>query len=438
MGHILVPSTKHNYATIDFWGALANPENIQQFNWCEYVLSCLTDSVTKLQKDLVMNVQTINLTGCHLFLQVFFLDNLELGIFTTKHDVFPRISAFDRATLRRMITMATDIGKSPSTYTSAMLRDPHGLCYTRSNFMSSVGNLRDAEYGPNWSTPPQCSTRAAIDPSMRTPAALSIPGRRLDMTAMADTNPSPSPNYRSKRAASDPLLVDSCRPKRDHGSSTTYSVRLSEYASSVSSVVLEIFMEENPDRPYMSFPHILDNGLAVLVLAGMDFIHLIQIQEQFVGQHILYPLHTCQNFYVPVPTPHGWSLYLWDMVATEVHVLDPLSGPSGCTPEVRAMHEAAVSILHDGLFKCISEFFSGWPISYCREDSAVCVLHLLRFYNGSKGTVPLTKNNIDRMRLHLFHETFKLQGNKSSVPPDVMWNILAPDDIADETSVVAT
>uniref|UniRef100_A0A8R7R767 Aminotransferase-like plant mobile domain-containing protein n=1 Tax=Triticum urartu TaxID=4572 RepID=A0A8R7R767_TRIUA len=120
MGHILVPSTKHNYATIDFWGALANPENIQQFNWCEYVLSCLTDSVTKLQKDLVMNVQTINLTGCHLFLQVFFLDNLELGIFTTKHDIFPRISAFDRATLRRMITMATDIGKSPSTYTSAM------------------------------------------------------------------------------------------------------------------------------------------------------------------------------------------------------------------------------------------------------------------------------------------------------------------------------
>uniref|UniRef100_A0A8R7R758 Uncharacterized protein n=1 Tax=Triticum urartu TaxID=4572 RepID=A0A8R7R758_TRIUA len=214
---------------------------------------------------------------------------------------------------------------------------------------------------------------------------------------------------------------------------------------------IKIFMEENPDRPYMSFPHILDNDLAVLFLAGMDFIHLIQIQEQFVGQHILYPLHTCQNFYVPVPTPHGWSLYLWDMVATEVHILDPLSSPSGCTPEVRAMHEAAVSILHDGLFKCISEFFSGWPVSkenwttkyprvadtlFSREDSAVCVLHLLRFYNGSKATVPLTKNNIDRMRLHLFHETFKLQGNKSSVPPDVMWNILAPDDIADETSVV--
>lgn len=52
---------------------------------------------------------------------MFFLDNLELGIFTTKHDVLPRISAFDQVTLRHMINMATDIGKSPSTYSCAMV-----------------------------------------------------------------------------------------------------------------------------------------------------------------------------------------------------------------------------------------------------------------------------------------------------------------------------
>lgn len=68
MGHLLAPSTKHNYATIDFWGAVANPEMIQQFNWCEYVLQCLIDAVTKLRRDISMGTQTINLTGCHLFL----------------------------------------------------------------------------------------------------------------------------------------------------------------------------------------------------------------------------------------------------------------------------------------------------------------------------------------------------------------------------------
>ncbi|XBJ03303.1 hypothetical protein VPH35_022490 [Triticum aestivum] len=38
MGHVLAPSSKHDYNTIDFWGALASTEEIFQFNWCEYVL----------------------------------------------------------------------------------------------------------------------------------------------------------------------------------------------------------------------------------------------------------------------------------------------------------------------------------------------------------------------------------------------------------------
>jgi hypothetical protein len=34
MGHLLAPSTKHDNRSIDFWGALANTDNIQDFNWC--------------------------------------------------------------------------------------------------------------------------------------------------------------------------------------------------------------------------------------------------------------------------------------------------------------------------------------------------------------------------------------------------------------------
>lgn len=33
MGHVLAPTTKHDYATIDFGGALSNTDLITQFNW---------------------------------------------------------------------------------------------------------------------------------------------------------------------------------------------------------------------------------------------------------------------------------------------------------------------------------------------------------------------------------------------------------------------
>lgn len=70
MGHVLAPSCKHDYKSIDFWGALASTEEIAQFNWCEYVLQCLLDAVTKLKIDIENGVTAANLTGCHLFLQL--------------------------------------------------------------------------------------------------------------------------------------------------------------------------------------------------------------------------------------------------------------------------------------------------------------------------------------------------------------------------------
>lgn len=70
IGRLLAPKTKHNYAVIDFWGAIASAENIQQYNWGEYVLQCLMDAVTKLKQDILNGVLTNNLFGCHLFLQV--------------------------------------------------------------------------------------------------------------------------------------------------------------------------------------------------------------------------------------------------------------------------------------------------------------------------------------------------------------------------------
>lgn len=70
MGHVLAPRTKHDYGTIDYWGALANTENIAQFNWCEFVLEFLLEGVRRLKNDIMANNANTNLVGCHLFLQV--------------------------------------------------------------------------------------------------------------------------------------------------------------------------------------------------------------------------------------------------------------------------------------------------------------------------------------------------------------------------------
>uniref|UniRef100_A0A453QHN2 Aminotransferase-like plant mobile domain-containing protein n=1 Tax=Aegilops tauschii subsp. strangulata TaxID=200361 RepID=A0A453QHN2_AEGTS len=133
MGHVLAPRTKHDYGTIDYWGALANMENITQYNWCEFVLEFLLEAVRRLKNDMMANNHSTNLVGCHLFLQIFFLDNVDLGIFNKKHNVLPRISDFDQNSLKNMITMATDIGKGPTSYVKCMIRQGSDLCYARCN-----------------------------------------------------------------------------------------------------------------------------------------------------------------------------------------------------------------------------------------------------------------------------------------------------------------
>ncbi|XP_044384772.1 uncharacterized protein [Triticum aestivum] len=133
MGHVLAPRTKHDYGTIDYWGALANTENISQFNWCEFVLEFLLEAVRRLKNDMMANNMNANLVGCHLFLQIFFLDNVDLGIFNKNHNVLPRISDFDQTSIKNMITMATDIGMGPTSYSKCMIRQGIDLCYAGCN-----------------------------------------------------------------------------------------------------------------------------------------------------------------------------------------------------------------------------------------------------------------------------------------------------------------
>lgn len=69
---MLSPSAKHDYASIDYWVAIESPELIGSYDWCEFVLSRLFDAVCKLKQDVSSGIKFPNITGCSLFLQVYF------------------------------------------------------------------------------------------------------------------------------------------------------------------------------------------------------------------------------------------------------------------------------------------------------------------------------------------------------------------------------
>jgi hypothetical protein len=72
VGHLLCPSAKHDYTSVDYWAALQDPARIAEHDWSEYVLQRLMDAVRKFKADMMTRHSAIHLVGCHLFLQVHF------------------------------------------------------------------------------------------------------------------------------------------------------------------------------------------------------------------------------------------------------------------------------------------------------------------------------------------------------------------------------
>lgn len=69
MGHLLAPCAKHDYATIDYWGALKRASDIPNYNSAGYVIKSIVEGARKVQSD-----SQVTIPGCHLFLQVCFVD----------------------------------------------------------------------------------------------------------------------------------------------------------------------------------------------------------------------------------------------------------------------------------------------------------------------------------------------------------------------------
>ena len=70
VGYLLAPSPSHDHTNTQYWGAIAQIDDVAEFNWCEYVLGHLMPAVEKLKADMERGSSPIHNAGCHLFLQV--------------------------------------------------------------------------------------------------------------------------------------------------------------------------------------------------------------------------------------------------------------------------------------------------------------------------------------------------------------------------------
>ncbi|XP_062197480.1 uncharacterized protein LOC133900380 [Phragmites australis] len=131
MGNVLTPSAKHDYVNVNFWGALSRSEEIYQFNWAAHVLNTLVDAARKVQSDLARKRTVSNISGCHIFLQVLYLDNLELGPLKMSHAKLPRIKEFSFDLLSKMISADSyrQHGCPEPCFGISQLRDPSEVCY---------------------------------------------------------------------------------------------------------------------------------------------------------------------------------------------------------------------------------------------------------------------------------------------------------------------
>ncbi|XBI26684.1 hypothetical protein VPH35_051335 [Triticum aestivum] len=88
-------------------GAGKADSKIKDWNWGGYALKNLFQAVKKFKADVLRRNPTVHIVGCHLFLQLFVLDSLELGVLNRARGVTPRIGLYDYESIKNMVEKIT-------------------------------------------------------------------------------------------------------------------------------------------------------------------------------------------------------------------------------------------------------------------------------------------------------------------------------------------
>lgn len=183
----------------------------------------------------------------------------------------------------------------------------------------------------------------------------------------------------------------------------------------------QIDQQYDPECPYLTWRHPIEPDFPTLVLAEYDFLHTVSIQNQLVADSLKYDLTSVELFYTPVPRPEGWMAVFFNMLTRVIWVIDPLYHNKLACPPTGQRDEIIAWKLHDALFTCLNEFYTGWQTSkdnwtlkfpsmtdciFSRADTGGCVLHVARHFDAHKLKMPLTKMQGSHNCLHDPHQCF--------------------------------
>ncbi|CAM0874999.1 unnamed protein product [Alopecurus aequalis] len=151
--YLLSPQLKFDYFFTDYWVGLHTPELIKMYDWGKLVKDGILVTARRVKSDLYGggNV-TSNLTGCTHGLQVFYLDNLDMGDENLPHNIFPRMKVYTPTVMNRILALDKTTGRRAEVaiYGRLLPRKSETVCYSRSNTSiassSSLLNNSDRSY----------------------------------------------------------------------------------------------------------------------------------------------------------------------------------------------------------------------------------------------------------------------------------------------------
>ncbi|CAN6198284.1 unnamed protein product [Urochloa humidicola] len=103
--HMLGPEDRSAKVPNGVWHFISDPGLLRHCNWAAYVLSVIKRNALQIQSNLFLHPKSIRLGGCWLYLEILYLDTVDLGLYNVPLDVSPRVSAYKEYNVTELISM---------------------------------------------------------------------------------------------------------------------------------------------------------------------------------------------------------------------------------------------------------------------------------------------------------------------------------------------
>ncbi|CAL5012900.1 unnamed protein product [Urochloa decumbens] len=89
------------------WKFISNADNVRRCNWASFVLRCVKKAAMDVQDNLRSKnpTTTVRLAGCWLYLELLYLDSVDLGEFNAPSEVTPRVLAYTDLSISELCDM---------------------------------------------------------------------------------------------------------------------------------------------------------------------------------------------------------------------------------------------------------------------------------------------------------------------------------------------